>query len=60
MMDTEFGILIRTLIAVIGLMVLAYIMGDYHSKIKEYFKKQKKKRIRRNTNDGYKSTKTKG
>ncbi|EDP6839404.1 hypothetical protein ACYJA9_001228 [Campylobacter upsaliensis] len=44
MMDTEFGILIRTLIAVIGLMVLAYIMGDYHSRIKEYLRNRKQKK----------------
>ncbi|WP_270975490.1 hypothetical protein [Campylobacter helveticus] len=44
MMDTELGILIRTLTAIIGLMVLAYIMCDYHSQVKEYLKKRKQKK----------------
>ncbi|TNB54094.1 hypothetical protein FDW47_09350 [Campylobacter helveticus] len=44
MMDTELGELIRVLIFAITIMMIIYILGDYHSRIKEYLRNRKQKK----------------
>lgn len=44
MMDTELGELIRISIAIIVMSAIIYIMGDYHSRIKEYLRNRKQKK----------------
>ncbi|ARE81403.1 hypothetical protein [Campylobacter helveticus] len=53
MMDTELGELIRVSIAIIVMIAIIYIMGDYHSRIKEYLKKRKEDKKK----DGLEKTK---
>ena len=44
MMDTELGEIIQVSMAIIGLILAIYALGDYHSRIKEYLRNRKQKK----------------